>query len=121
VVKTNPNDGLSCLSRYHLSIVGGRSCSFHLRALEGIKDELHALSERSSAVGYQENGTDGHAVCELAEDIRDAIIEYQVSSGPPVTRRILCSGTVQFTQQKSLYEKNCRLIVCPCCFVSPCT
>jgi len=50
---------------------------------------------------------------ELAEGLRDTIIEYQVSPGTLVTRRMLCLGAVQFAQQKSLYEQNCRLIVCP--------
>jgi hypothetical protein len=87
------------------------STLIHLRALEGIKDELQPLSERSSAVGYQENDADRHAISELAEELRDTIIEYQVSPDPPVTRRMLCLDAVQFSQQKSLYEQNCRLIV----------
>ena len=59
-----------------------RPCSSHLRTLEGIKDELQILSERSSAVGYKENEADGRAISELAEDLRDAIIEYQVGPAP---------------------------------------
>jgi hypothetical protein len=35
--------------------------------------------ERTTAVGYQENDSDIHAVGKLSEDVRDAIIEYQVS------------------------------------------
>jgi len=50
---------------------------------------------------------------ELAEGLRDTIIEYQVSPGALVTCRVFCLGAVQFAQQKSLYEQNCRLIVCP--------
>ena len=87
-----------------------------LRALEGIKDEVQALSERSSAVGYQENDADGHAISGLTEDLRDAIIEYQVGHGSLVWK-ILCLSTMQFAQQKSLYEQSCRLIVRPCCFL----
>jgi hypothetical protein len=30
-------------------------------------------------VGYQENDKDIQTVCGLAEDIRDAVVEYQVS------------------------------------------
>lgn len=40
---------------------------------------MQSILERISAVGYKENDADGHAVGELAEDVRDAIIEYQVS------------------------------------------
>ena len=50
-----------------------------LRALEGIKDQLQSLSERSSAAEYQDNEKDMQAVCGLAEDARDAVVEYQVS------------------------------------------
>ena len=31
-------------------------------------------------VGYQENDADARVVCELAENLRDAILEYQVST-----------------------------------------
>jgi hypothetical protein len=47
--------------------------------LEGIKDELLSLSNRSSLAGYQQNEEDLCAVCELTEALRDAIVEYQVS------------------------------------------
>ena len=49
------------------------------RALEGIKDELHPILEQSSAAEYEENEADMQTVCELAEDVRDAVLEYQVS------------------------------------------
>ena len=50
----------------------------HLRTLEGIKDGLLAISDCSSAAGYEENEADMHTVCNLADAIRDAIVEYQV-------------------------------------------
>ena len=87
--------------------------SSHLRALEGIKDELQILSEQSNTVGYKESEADRQVISQLVEDLRDAVIEYQVSLGHPVAWRMHCLATIQFTQQKSLYEKNCRLIVCP--------
>ena len=49
--------------------------------------------ERTSTVGYQENDADVYAVGELAEDVRDAIIDYQ------------------FGQQNTIHEQNCKLIV----------
>ena len=49
------------------------------RTLEEIKDELQSMLERTSAVGYKETDADVHTVGELAEDVRDAVIEYQVS------------------------------------------
>ena len=57
------------------------------RALEGIKDELHSILERTSAVGYKENDADLHKVGELAEDVRDAVIEYQVRPHLLITLR----------------------------------
>ena len=36
------------------------------------------ILERSNAAEYKENEIDLHTVCELAEDVRDAVIEYQV-------------------------------------------
>ena len=76
-----------------------------------IKDELQPLSESASTVGYQENDADRRTISELAEVLRDAIVEYQVCSDPPASCRMLCLDMVQFAQQKSLYEQNCRLIV----------
>ncbi|KAF9646205.1 hypothetical protein BDM02DRAFT_3118957 [Thelephora ganbajun] len=54
-------------------------------ALEGIKDKLQLLSERSGGRGMT-------AVCDLADDLRDAIVEYR------------------FSQQKAIYKQNCTLI-----------
>jgi len=68
------------LSGYHPHIVSERQCSSYLSALEGIGDELQSLSDCSSAAGYQENDADVHAVSELTENLRDAILEYQVST-----------------------------------------
>jgi hypothetical protein len=48
---------------------------------------LQPLSERASAVGYQENEADRHAIGELAEELRDAIIEYQVGPDLPAPVR----------------------------------
>lgn len=50
----------------------------HPRALEGIKDELLTLSDRTNTTGYKRSEADIYAVCELAEALRDAIVEYQV-------------------------------------------
>ncbi|KAF9784631.1 hypothetical protein BJ322DRAFT_1195634, partial [Thelephora terrestris] len=63
-----------------------------LEALEGIEKKLYSISERSNAVGYRENDADVQAVCELAEHVRDDIIQYQLA------------------QQKAIYEQNCKMI-----------
>ncbi|KAF9787455.1 hypothetical protein BJ322DRAFT_1019867 [Thelephora terrestris] len=61
--------------------------------LEGIKDQLQSLSWRTSAADFQENDQDMRAACGLAEDIRDAVVEYQLH------------------QQKAVYDQNCKLII----------
>jgi len=48
------------------------------RALEGIKDKLELLSERSGTAQHPEKEGDMIAACDLADDLRDAIVEYQV-------------------------------------------
>ena len=49
------------------------------RALEGIKDKLQLLSEPSGASEHTEKEGDMNTVCDLADGLRDAIVEYQVS------------------------------------------
>lgn len=62
----------------------------HRRTLEKIKDKLRVILERTSLIGYQENDADARAVGELAQDVRDAVIEYQVGPNPSVTARAPC-------------------------------
>ena len=69
------------------------------------------MSERSSAVGYQENDKDIRTVCGFVEDIRDAVVEYQVSPDLSVTFRMPGRGSLQLHQQRALYDQNCKLIV----------
>jgi len=39
------------------------------------------MSNRSGAASYEKNEADLNAVCEFAEALRDAIVEYQVRTG----------------------------------------
>ena len=82
MAEMSQSDRYYCLSEYRSSIGNECPCSSYLRTLEGIKDELRILSDRSSAGGYKENEADGRALSELAEDLRDAVIEYQVGPDP---------------------------------------
>jgi len=45
-----------------------------------IKDKLQSLSERSGTAEDAERERDMIAVCDLADDLRDAVVEYQVST-----------------------------------------
>ena len=48
------------------------------RTLKDIENELLVISDHSNAVGYKRNEADMCVVCELADALRDAIVEYQV-------------------------------------------
>ena len=45
---------------------------------------------RTGAVGYRENDADAQAVGKLADDVREAIIEYQVGFDFLVIVRMQC-------------------------------
>lgn len=47
-----------------------------------IRDKAKALYERTVAEGYVELEADVLAVSGLAEDLRDVVLEYQVSNTP---------------------------------------
>jgi len=54
-----------------------------LRSLEGIKDKAQLLLQQSGdsgTTGQAEKGGDVTAMCDLADDLRDVIVEYQVST-----------------------------------------
>jgi len=56
---------------------------------------LQTLSERPDTAKYGEKEGDRIAVCDLADDLRDAIVEYQVSAS--IERRIQGSSPQRFT------------------------
>ena len=62
------------------SAVKSSPCQLDLRAFEGIKNKLELLSGRSSDTEHGEKEEDVIAVCDLADDLRDVIVEYQVSN-----------------------------------------
>jgi len=64
-----------CVSSVHHNLT---SCLTDLRALEEIKSKLQLVSEGSAAAEGVEKEGSMTAVCDLADDLRDAIVEYQV-------------------------------------------
>ena len=62
--------------------------SYRDRALEETKDKLQATLGKIGTVGYEENDADVRVVDELAEDARDAVIDYQVCFNPPANVRM---------------------------------
>jgi len=55
-------------------------CSFSTRTLRLIKDAGNVLYNRVNAEGYEESQDDIQAASKIAEDIRDALLDYQVCS-----------------------------------------
>ena len=74
----------------HTSKLGSYTEPLYLRALERTENELRPISERTNAAGRRENDADIQVVCELAENVRDAITEYQVSPDLPLAPRMHC-------------------------------
>ena len=59
------------------------SRSFFTSTLRFIRDTGSILCSRINVEGYEESQDDIQAVSDIAEDIRDAIFDYQVCSGEP--------------------------------------
>ena len=73
-------NGKACLSACSPSAVGNYPCQPYLRTLEGIKVKLQSLSNQTGATERVEKEGNMTAACDLVEDLRDAIVEYQVST-----------------------------------------
>ena len=58
-----------------------------VRKLENVLRELEPLAEQSKVVGFFSNVKDADKLVGLAEDIRDAMMDYQVR---PQNSRIYC-------------------------------
>lgn len=52
------------------------------RTINRIEHEVRGVIDRVTAVGYTESDEDAKIVSELTDDIRDALIDYQVSGNP---------------------------------------
>ena len=62
-------------------------------------------------MGYAENDEDVQIVSELVDDIRDAIIDFQVSGDPNLFLRVSSWNPVQMAHQQAIYDQNLELIV----------
>ena len=51
------------------------------------------------------------AVSGMAEDIRDALIDYQVGGAEAYAAGVIKIGLWQISQQRAIYDQNCKLIV----------
>ena len=59
------------------------SCSFSTSTLRSIGDTGNTLYSRINTEGYKESQDDIQAVSAIAQDIRDAFLDYQVHSDRP--------------------------------------
>ena len=81
-MRTSSHDGGTYLSAYPPPAPPRMTAHVNpcLRALEGIKDRLQSLSDISATPGHTDNEGDMITACEIADDLRDAIVEYQVGA-----------------------------------------
>ena len=77
---TNTRDGRNCSSKWPRSAPAHDCTNFFSSTLKLIGDNGVVLYHRVNVEGYQECQGDILAVSGMAEDIRDALLEYQVSS-----------------------------------------
>ncbi|KAF9645965.1 hypothetical protein BDM02DRAFT_382706 [Thelephora ganbajun] len=77
-----------------------------------IEDDGNVLYDRINAQGYKECQDDIQAASAMADDIRDAIIDYQMGGSKVYTAVVSPkSGTLlQVALQRTIYDKSCRLI-----------
>ena len=64
------------------------SRSFSISTLRRIRDIGNVLYNRISTEGYEESQDDIQTASGIAEDIRDALLDYQVCSNRPYTARV---------------------------------
>ena len=65
-----------------------QSHSFSTSTLRQIRDTGNVLYHRITTEGYKESQDDIQAVSGIAEDIRDALLDYQVCSDKPYARGV---------------------------------
>ena len=72
------------------------------------------MLDRIGVVGHITSEGDIQIVSELVDDIRDAIIDYQVSGTLETSLQPSHSGKlVQMAHQQAIYDQNLQLIVSP--------
>jgi hypothetical protein len=72
---------------------------------------LQLISERSGAPGETEVEENAITVVDLADDLTDVIMEYQVSAHIIRTRTERSIRSPQLSQQNAIHKQNRKLIV----------
>ena len=80
--------------------------------LGDVHQELALLGEQGKAKGFFNNVENADKLVGLVEDIRDAVMDYQVCI-PSNNSPSPCSYFLQTSLQQDIYNKSCLLIVSP--------
>ena len=93
------------------------------QSLESIKDKLQILSERSDTAKHAEEA-DRIAVCNLTDDLRDVIVECQVSTSIGRHMQDVHSHSLWFAQWRATYNirerhiGNFQFFLYICCYIT---
>ena len=82
-MKPGTSNGRNCSSRCSESATTYHRAHFFSSTLRLIGDTGNVLYHRMNTEGYKESQDDIQAVSGIAEDIRDALLDYQVCSNKP--------------------------------------
>ena len=80
------------------------------RKLEDIRQDLALLGEQGKTKGFFNNVENADKLGGMIEDVRDAIIDYQVRIASK-NSSLSCSGFLQTSLQQDIYNRSFLLIV----------
>ena len=80
------------------------------RKLEDIRQDLVLLGEQGKTKGFFNNVENADKLGGLVEDVRDALIDYQVFI-PSNNLSFSCSSFLQTSLQQDIYDRSFLLIV----------
>ena len=81
------------------------------RKLEDIRQDLALLGEQGKTKGFFNNVENADKLGGLVEDVRDALMDYQVCASNNISFSYL--NFLQTSLQQDTYNKSCLLIVSP--------
>ena len=80
------------------------------RKLEDIRQDLALLEEQGKTKGFFNNVENADKLGGLVEDVRDAMMDYQVRVTPN-NLSFPCSNCLQTSLQQDMYDRSSLLIV----------
>lgn len=80
--------------------------------LQDVHQDLNLLAGQGKVKGFFNNIENAEKLGGLVEDIRDAMMEYQVClGGPHMPQAPLTFALPQTSLQQDIYSKSCQIIV----------